>query len=79
MHCALLEGGKLALAGLIIGLPFAFALGRLLPNLSFAYKSPNPLTLIAITIILALAALLACYIPSRRAAKVDPMVALRYE
>ena len=79
LKVVLWEGGRLALAGLTIGLPFAFGLGRLLPNLSFAYENPNPLTLIAISIFLGVAALLACYIPARRAAKVDPMVALRYE
>ena len=79
MNVVLWEGGKLVLAGLMIGLPFAFGLGKLLPNLSFAYESHNPLTLIAITIFLGLAALLACYIPAHRAKKVDPMVTLRYE
>jgi predicted permease len=79
MRVVLWAGCKLALAGLIIGLPFAFGLGKLLPNLSFAYESHNPLTLIAVTIFLGFVALLACYIPARRAAKVDPMVALRHE
>jgi putative ABC transport system permease protein len=70
---------EVALAGLIIGLPFAFALGRFLPSLSFAYENNNPLTLIIITMFLGLVAVLACYLPARRATRVDPMVALRYE
>jgi putative ABC transport system permease protein len=79
MKVVLWKGGKLTLAGLMIGLPFAFGLTKLLPRLSFTSESHNPLAVIAITMFLGLVALLACYIPARRATKVDPMVALRYE
>ncbi|HEV2290158.1 MAG TPA: ABC transporter permease [Candidatus Acidoferrales bacterium] len=73
------QGMKLALIGILFGLVGGYAMTRLLANLTFGIKSLDPIAaLIAIAILLTVA-LLACYIPARRATRIDPMQALRYE
>ncbi len=73
------QGMSLALVGVGIGIAVALGLTRFLSSLLYGVNPTDPLTFIAVSLILTVVALLACYIPARRAAKVDPMVALRYE
>lgn len=73
------QGMRLAGAGLLVGLLVAFAAMRVLGSLLFGVSAHDPLTFGAVSLVLALAATLACYIPARRATKVDPIIALRYE
>ncbi|HEY1936932.1 MAG TPA: ABC transporter permease [Candidatus Angelobacter sp.] len=79
LSVVLREGMKLIVIGLIIGVPLALGLTNLLPNVLYGVGRHDPITFIVIALLLGAVAALACYIPARRAAKVDPMVALRYE
>ncbi len=73
------QGLRLTMVGIVLGLATAFGVTRLMESLLFGVSTTDPLTFSLIALLLGLVALLACYIPARRATKVDPMVALRYE
>ncbi|MGO8818351.1 MAG: ABC transporter permease [Terriglobia bacterium] len=73
------QGAKMALLGVALGILAALGLTRLMSGMLFGVSATDPLTFIAVAILLILVALAACYIPARRAMSVDPMVALRYE
>jgi ABC-type antimicrobial peptide transport system permease subunit len=72
-------GLRLALAGVGIGLAASLVLTRFLQSMLFEVKPTDPVTFAAVTILLVLVSLAACFIPARRAMGVDPMIALRYE
>jgi putative ABC transport system permease protein len=75
----LVQGLRTVVIGVVVGFAGALALTRAIQSLLFGVRASDPLTFAAMILLLTSAALLACYIPARRAAKVDPMVALRYE
>jgi putative ABC transport system permease protein len=79
LRLVLTQGAKIIAVGALAGLAAALALTRLMSSLLFGVTANDPATLGAVALLLIIVALAACYIPARRAMKVDPMIALRYE
>jgi ABC-type antimicrobial peptide transport system permease subunit len=73
------QGAKMALAGVAIGTGAALGLTRLMANQLFGVSAHDPLTFAGVAVLLILVAVAACVIPARRAMRIDPMIALRYE
>ena len=73
------EGARMAALGVVIGIGASLAITRLMSTLLFGIRATDPLTFVGVAVLLSLVALLASYIPARRAMRVDPVVALRYE
>ena len=73
------QGLKLTLIGAALGLAGAFAVTRLMSSLLFGVSATDPATFVFIAALLTLVALLACYLPARRATRISPVTALRYE
>jgi putative ABC transport system permease protein len=70
---------KLAAVGVVIGIGSSLALARVMKSMLYGVKPWDPLSIVLVAILLTMVTLLAAYIPARRASRVDPMVALRYE
>ena len=79
LKLVLRNGFKLALIGIVVGLAAAWAATRLMSTLLYGVSATDPATFLIDALLLAGVALLGCYLPARRATKVDPLVALRYE
>jgi predicted permease len=73
------EVGSMLIAGVLVGLPLAYVLARVSESLLFGVKASNPAIYLVGLVLIAVVAVVACYVPARRATRVDPLVALRYE
>jgi ABC-type antimicrobial peptide transport system permease subunit len=79
LRLILASGGRLAVAGIAAGIVGAFALTRLMSSLLYGISATDPTTFAGVALLFMLIALSACYVPARRASRVDPAIALRYE
>ena len=79
LRLIIMQGLRLALVGLCLGLAGAAALTRLMSSVLYGVSATDAVTFVIVSALLAAVVLMACYIPARRATKVDPLVALRYE
>lgn len=79
LRMVLSQAGKMVALGVIVGLVASIVLSRLMAGMLFGVSSYDPATCLGVALALSFVALSACYIPARRAMRVDPMVALRYE
>ena len=79
LEMVLRQGLRLALGGAAVGLVGALIVAHLMAGLLYGVRPTDPLTFVGVTLVLTAVALTACYIPARRAMRVDPLVALRYE
>jgi ABC-type antimicrobial peptide transport system permease subunit len=79
LNLILSQGAKLTLLGIVIGVAASLGLTKLMTRMLYGVSASDPLTFISVVILLSLVALAACFIPTRRAMRVDPMVALRCE
>lgn len=79
LHLIVKQGMILVLIGVVIGVAAALSLSRFLSGMTYGVSATDPWTIVIVSLMIAAVGLLACYLPARRAAKVDPMVALRYE
>jgi ABC-type antimicrobial peptide transport system permease subunit len=73
------EGAKFSLAGIALGLAGAFFLARLLATELYGISPIDSITYVSVAVLVALVTVAACYVPARRAMRVDPLAALRYE
>jgi len=78
LNMVLLDAGKVTAAGMAAGLASAFVLTRLMSSLLYKVSAADPITYAGISVLIVCVSLLASYIPARKASRVDPMVALRY-
>lgn len=79
LQMVLRQGMGLAIAGAAVGLACALIVSQLMTGLLYGVRPIDPLTFLGVAVLLLVVALLACYVPARRAVRVDPLVALRYE
>jgi putative ABC transport system permease protein len=79
LRSLLVEGARMAAFGVAIGIAASLVITRLMFSLLFGISATDPLTFVSLALLLAVAALVASYIPARQAMRIDPIVALRYE